>query len=129
MARVHRRRPPQRPPLNVAQILAWADGHHRETGAWPTAQSGSLRAAPGETWAGLDRALYRGLRGLRGDSSLRQLLRQHGRVHTRRSNAWTAAEDALLGTAPDAALAPQLGRTAAAVAQRRRRLGIQPCRR
>src|SRR5207245_1968608 len=93
MARVHRRRQPKRPALTVAQILIWADTHHRDTGSWPTAKSGTVLGAPGEYWAAIDQALYRGLRGLRGNSSVRRLLQQHGRVKTGRSNAWTAAED------------------------------------
>lgn len=39
---------------------------------------------------------------------------------------WTASEDALLGTASDVDVAQRIGRTTAAVADRRRSLGISP---
>ena len=55
--------------------------------------------------------------------SLLQLLKAHGRV-SQRSNGWTAAQDALLGTLPDEQLALRIGRTLMAVAARRRQLGV-----
>jgi hypothetical protein len=39
---------------------------------------------------------------------------------------WTEEEVALLGTAPDAEVAAQLGRTAEGVVIKRRKLGITP---
>ncbi len=65
------------PQLTVEGILAWADAHHRATGDWPRGTSGSVTGAPGETWAAVDCALFQGLRGLPGGSSLYQLLREH----------------------------------------------------
>lgn len=65
------------PALSVHQILAWADEHKKRTEKWPTSSSGTLHAAPGETWAGVARALGLGSRGLRGGSSLARLLEQH----------------------------------------------------
>src|SRR5262245_22859972 len=38
------------PPLRRKDILAWADAHRRRTGTWPTAASGPIPEAPGETW-------------------------------------------------------------------------------
>ena len=38
------------PRLDVEQILAWADAHREATGEYPHADSGPVRAAPGETW-------------------------------------------------------------------------------
>jgi hypothetical protein len=67
---------PRKPPLTVAQILAWADEHHRRTGKWPSANSGLVAGAPGETWVALNAALYAGYRGLPGGDSLAQLLRR-----------------------------------------------------
>jgi hypothetical protein len=64
----------QLPRLSRPQILAWADAHQQRSGAWPTAQSGPVAGAPGETWRGLDRALRVGLRGLPAGSSLARLL-------------------------------------------------------
>ncbi|MBX6313461.1 MAG: hypothetical protein IRY99_11175, partial [Isosphaeraceae bacterium] len=63
--------------LTVAQILAWADAHHRATGRWPTFQSGPVRDAPGEVWSAINTSLYQGWRGLPGGSSLARLLAEH----------------------------------------------------
>jgi hypothetical protein len=52
------------PRLSLAQILAWADDHHRRTGDWPTQTSGTVLAAPRENWMRLHSALCQGLRGL-----------------------------------------------------------------
>jgi hypothetical protein len=58
------------PPLSVAQIRAWVRTHYLRTGAWPSRGGGPIPDAPGETWAAVDVALYRGQRGLPGGSSL-----------------------------------------------------------
>jgi hypothetical protein len=62
------------PRLTVEQILAWADDHHGATDEWPTAQSGPVAAAPGETWYAIQAALYAGYRGLPGGMTLLRLL-------------------------------------------------------
>ncbi len=62
------------PPLTVKQILAWADGHHRRTGQWPTRLSGPVHDAPGEDWRLLDGDLQSGQRGLSGGTTLAKLL-------------------------------------------------------
>jgi hypothetical protein len=72
----HVRNPSQLPRLSRQQILAWADAHQKRTGAWPTAQTGPVAGAPGETWRALDSTLRVGLRGLPGGSSLARLLAQ-----------------------------------------------------
>jgi hypothetical protein len=66
-----------RPRLRTGRILAWADAHHRRTGAWPTAEAGPIEGAPGEGWKAIDQALREGLRGLPGGGSLAQLLAEH----------------------------------------------------
>jgi hypothetical protein len=71
------------PRLSRKQILAWADGHYRRTGQWPTQESGAIPEAPGETWRGVNAALRRGSRGLRGASSLPRLLAQQRRHRNR----------------------------------------------
>jgi hypothetical protein len=60
--------------LSVRTILAWADSHHRRTAEWPTAGSGPIQDAPGETWEAVDRAIRRGRRGLAKGRSLAHLL-------------------------------------------------------
>jgi hypothetical protein len=68
------RNPSQLPRLSRQQVLAWADAHQKRTGAWPTAQTGPVAGASGETWRALDSALRNGGRGLAGGSSLARLL-------------------------------------------------------
>jgi hypothetical protein len=63
-----------RPELSVEQILAWADAHHRRTGAWPTCESGRIPEARGEKWRNVYNALRYGLRGLPSGYTLAQLL-------------------------------------------------------
>jgi hypothetical protein len=64
----------QLPPLTEGQILQWADAFHEHTGTWPTAGSGPVAEAPGETWLAAHMALRQGHRGLAGGSSLPLLL-------------------------------------------------------
>jgi hypothetical protein len=67
-------RVPERGPLSIFRILAWADAHREQTGHWPQVYSGPVRSAPAEKWRNVDNALRYGLRGLPGGSSLAQLL-------------------------------------------------------
>jgi hypothetical protein len=62
------------PPLSFEQILGWADAHHERTGEWPTAYSGPINPATGETWAGVNSAIKNRRRNLDGHSSLADLL-------------------------------------------------------
>lgn len=62
------------PALRIPQILSWADRHFERTGQWPSADSGDVVDADGETWQGISDALQRGKRGLPGGSSLAKLL-------------------------------------------------------
>ena len=66
-----------RPPFVIADILRWADAHRARHGRWPSAYSGPIPEAPGETWQAVSRALYSGLRGLPGGTTMPQLLRQN----------------------------------------------------
>jgi len=62
--------------VTVEQICAWAEAFARRTlGSWPTANSGPVVEAPGETWKALDMALRQGHRGLPAGSSLAYLIR------------------------------------------------------
>ncbi|MEW6250748.1 MAG: hypothetical protein AB1716_08880 [Planctomycetota bacterium] len=70
-------RRPQKPPLQVYTILAWADAHRRRTGRWPNAHSGEVPEAPWENWAIIDQALRSGCRGCLGGSSIGLLLYRH----------------------------------------------------
>jgi hypothetical protein len=62
------------PPLTVDQIRGWVMTHHQQTGEWPSRQSGPITAADGETWGAINQALYVGLRGLPGGSSLPKVI-------------------------------------------------------
>ena len=64
------------PRLTIKQVLAWADDHHRRTGRYPTKTSGAVRGAAGENWKKICQALVGGYRGLRGNTSLPQLLEE-----------------------------------------------------
>jgi len=67
------------PRLTAKQVLAWAEEHFGREGRWPTAASGSVTDAPGETWANLNGALQQGHRGLPGGDTLARLLDRHRR--------------------------------------------------
>jgi hypothetical protein len=106
------------PPLTVGQVLAWADPHRRRTGAWPTAASGPIPEAPGETWSGVNAALTHGRRGLPGGSSLpRQLAAHRGARHpkqlpaltVRQILAWARAHRRRTGQWPTRASGPIAG--------------------
>ena len=71
------------PSLSVRQILTYARAHHSRTGRWPTARSGAIDGAPGETWLAIAMALSKGHRGLPRGSSLPRLLAEHCGVHKR----------------------------------------------
>jgi hypothetical protein len=66
------------PQLSPEQIVAWADAHHAATGRWPSVSSGEVVGAlPGETWCAINAALIEGRRGLKGRTTLSQLLVAH----------------------------------------------------
>lgn len=67
-------------PLTIRTILSWADGYFSRTGKWPTADSGLIPEAPGETWNAVESALRSGRRGFPGDSSLAKVLEKHRKV-------------------------------------------------
>jgi hypothetical protein len=60
--------------LTINGIWAWMVSHHIRTGDWPTRMSGRVWGTRWETWSAVASALARGRRGLRGGSSLRQLV-------------------------------------------------------
>lgn len=67
------------PRLTVKQILEWADAYNKREKRWPGNSSGRIPRSGGESWAGVNRALTMGRRGLRGGSSLFRFLNQHRR--------------------------------------------------
>lgn len=63
--------------LHIKQILDWADSYRARTGDWPTKKSGLVWEDHTESWHNIDQNLSKGLRGLRGGSSLPRLLAKH----------------------------------------------------
>jgi superfamily II DNA or RNA helicase len=71
-----RRKIPNRknlPNLNVPQILLWCDEWKNRTGEWPKSKSGDIPGTD-ENWTKIQNALFHGVRGLPGGSSLAALL-------------------------------------------------------
>src|SRR5262249_37673379 len=68
------RNPGATPRLTVEQVLAWAEAYRGRTGRWPTAQSGPVPEARGETWGRTVTVFYEGLRRVPA-GSLARLLR------------------------------------------------------
>jgi superfamily II DNA or RNA helicase len=71
-----------RPKLTIAQILQWIDAHKKRTRQWPNQDSGKVEGTS-ETWRGINSALAKGMRGLKGGSSIVQLLVEQRGVKTR----------------------------------------------
>jgi hypothetical protein len=113
----------------VEQILAWADAYRARTGRWPTARSGPVPEAPGETWSGIDRGLRVGGRGLPGGYSLARLLALLRGARPPDpggpARVWTAAEDELVRSLPALEAARTIGCSTSAVYSRRHLLGIR----
>ncbi len=95
--------------LTLKQILQWADQHHKRTGEWPRIRSGAIPRVNWIDWMGVNRALYLGIRGLPGDSSLAKLLGQRrgvrnradlGRLTFKQILQWVDAHHKRLGTWP-----------------------------
>ncbi|HUY89027.1 MAG TPA: hypothetical protein VMV10_09855 [Pirellulales bacterium] len=85
-----RRRPKRlrakpKPPLDVLQILAWADAFFERHGRWPISTDGRIREAADETWETVDTALCAGRRDLTPGSSLARLLSEHRGVRNRKA--------------------------------------------
>jgi hypothetical protein len=64
-----------RPRLRIADILRWATAYFDRTGTWPNDRSGPIPEAPGETWTAIEKALYRGTRGMTGGWTIPRLLK------------------------------------------------------
>jgi hypothetical protein len=75
------------PPLEIHQILEWADAFRARTKRWPTPRSGPICEAPGESWHSVSNALQKGQRGLPGGSTIARLLVEQGRMR----HAWHAS--------------------------------------
>ena len=65
-----------RRPLDIDEILLWADAYHRRTGLWPRQKSGLVPEVQGLTWSSVDQSLREGHRGLPGGTSLADLLQR-----------------------------------------------------
>lgn len=65
------------PRLTIKQVLKWIDAHHKRTGRWPKPRSGAIPDSNGETWNGIQAALFFGLRSFRGGFTLAKFLDKH----------------------------------------------------
>ncbi len=74
LARRQVRSPRNASPLEIPQILEWADAFRARNKRWPTPLSGPIQEAPGETWSSVSNALVKGQRGLPGGSTIARLL-------------------------------------------------------
>ena len=83
------------PTLTVEHVLTWADAHHARTGKWPRSSSGAIHDAPGETWNGIQQALFMGSRGLPAGLTLPKLLEANRGVRNR-LNVSTLTEKQIL---------------------------------
>ena len=72
-------------PLTEQLVLSWADEHHKRTGKWPSRNSGPIPGAEGESWSIVANAIFKGIRGLPGGSSLANLLEKHRGVPKRQN--------------------------------------------
>lgn len=72
----YRFRVKRRADLTAERVLAWCDAFHRSTKRWPTRGDGT-RGLPNTSWAAVDSALQKGLRGLPGGTTLARLLHDH----------------------------------------------------
>lgn len=108
----------RRPELTVDQILAWADNYHLRTGRWPKVASGRVSPTGWETWAGINKALDAGLRGLPGKTSLARVLAEFRGVRNPADLpdlsvdqilAWADAHHARAGDWPRAKSGPVAG--------------------
>lgn len=73
------------PPLTAPRILEWADNHRQRTGKWPKRSSGPIKEAPGETWLGVESALFHGARGWSGGTTLARFLAKHRGARNKKS--------------------------------------------
>lgn len=67
------RNPKRLPPLSTDQIVRWAHRYRRDHGEWPRRSRDAIPTTF-DTWYSVDNALYKGLRGLPGGSTLAKLL-------------------------------------------------------
>ena len=89
------------PKFSIEQILNWADAYFKRTGMWPTDHAGPIAEATDETWANVDRALRKGLRGLKGGSSLPKLLKRRRGVMPKQRRKPRLSIDDILKWADD----------------------------
>jgi hypothetical protein len=119
LLRNHRsvRNPKELPQLTIDQILGWVDEYKAATGHWPTTKSGYV-VGTGETWAKIGAALFAGVRGLPGGSSLARLLAERRGVRNNKGMpkltldqilAWADAHKAATGAWPTRKSGPVTG--------------------
>jgi hypothetical protein len=81
-------------PIQVEEILAWADAHHAKHGKWPTRRSGEIPGT-GQTWPRIHSCLRHGFRGLPAGGSLAKFLEKHRGVRVGRKPAHLSEKQVL----------------------------------
>ena len=71
--------------LTIDLILSWVDSHHAATGTWPRIDSGPVRDHPVLNWWQVNRALHEGYRGLKGGTTLADLLQDQRGVRNKQN--------------------------------------------
>ncbi len=103
------------PRLTIRIILRWADAYRKRTGRWPSRITGVIGESPPDTWAAIERYLVVGGRGLRGGTSLPQILKKYRgkrlqpdlpRLSINQILAWAKAYRCLYGKWPSRAAGP-----------------------
>ena len=64
--------------LSEREVIKWARAYKSDTGNWPTCKSGEIPNSGGETWSGIEHALFFGRRGFQGGSSVHRFLKSQG---------------------------------------------------
>jgi hypothetical protein len=72
------------PRLKKRQILDWAKSFYDQHGYWPTRNAGQIPKSRGETWCAIDNGLKHGGRGLKGGTTLSQLIRSNFAIRVSR---------------------------------------------
>jgi hypothetical protein len=91
------RMPPRVPKLSIRQILKWADLHKQYSGRWPISRSGPILGdEAGRSWEAINTALRKGGSGLRGGTTLAQLLERHRNVRDTRRTLPDVTRDQIL---------------------------------
>jgi hypothetical protein len=110
--------------VTVGTVWRW----RRALGVNRVNNDGTNRLVRAAAQKGADTMHYRGVSDEECDRRSREAIRRNQGRHLPHATTWTAAQLALLGTLPDAAVARRIGKTRNAVRSKRSKLRIPSCR-